>query len=982
MTDCILLMTALAMLPGSSLPDGRTGVRSAFWARHGLAVRVDDTVAHLDSVGSFAILPGLVFPAKGLEDARNGPVTAHPPERWRPAPEGSPRFALSWGDGTLLGLAPYAEASLEPRTGTLRLGGVLMATEESVHALLESGNALPGAAQALLWRKGRWSAPPAFASGRDTLSIPVRIGRDLASLRLGKPVLRGDAWDLGTGPHLVRWIEDGAAHGRVDTLRGRLHLRLGGRHGSLPEDSLEAPPWRIVGFGGGSEDGLREAFRKLELSESAQDRELAGKGSWSPAGGPRGRFEAAKGLFRDTALLAGARVRSARVSPSGDVVLGTLLDTLAQPFGQGLLLSGPGTRIVRGLPALGGPGRRWAEIDLRSEDFHPIDGSKDPRILPVAAAGPWSRTAPLARRVALRWGGVEVEGRLALVRSDEGVDGQVKDRFRLALQGASARLRGLTDTSGAPAEILADSLSQDLAGQECYWNQSTTGAWRQRRDPSRPWISYRFRPRLGFAGRSFYVTAESLMVSWQGSAYSPVRKGGVLVEDTGMRLRDREPARLVVPAPQESQEPDPWPGLGRFRMDSLLIGAGSGVELLGDLVPSPAWATRLGTGPLRVRLAATSDTGADGRRTVRVPARAGLAILPRNGQILSGFGTHAPVPLDSLVLSSSAGRLAFVRDWSSPVLEEPLLLGRPLSDSTKAVLRAVSWLGDSSGAPVSLREEWESLSRPLELVLPDRSVLRGLAPLAVRWTTTPTGIAATRLTAPGLVRIRAGTAHRLESDSTALLGPDGLPPGEGLSGEPAPPPLPPAGGRAALDLGGRKLSLDRVEVSWKDWARCELAGACRRIPLDSCRRWAGGQRREDSVRAQRFDAWRALPEMPATCVLPEEAQAYCAWAHGRVPTHREIHLLGQRVLDTLRRRPDKRPAGRAPFQELAPPGSVSPVPQGIYDLEGNAQEWCDDRELGDGNGGGAFSQCTRTGKAGPSGTRRRRAELQGFRCAE
>jgi sulfatase modifying factor 1 len=134
--------------------------------------------------------------------------------------------------------------------------------------------------------------------------------------------------------------------------------------------------------------------------------------------------------------------------------------------------------------------------------------------------------------------------------------------------------------------------------------------------------------------------------------------------------------------------------------------------------------------------------------------------------------------------------------------------------------------------------------------------------------------------------------------------------------------------------------MDRTEVTVRDYRRCVDLGACTAAPFA-----AGGQR---------FDR----PALPITLVSFADAERYCTYAGGRLPTEAEWERAAR---GTSRRR---FPWGNTynpmlanhgtlgidesddsdGFAELAPVGSFpgGRTPDGIDDLAGNAAEWVAD----------------------------------------
>lgn len=133
----------------------------------------------------------------------------------------------------------------------------------------------------------------------------------------------------------------------------------------------------------------------------------------------------------------------------------------------------------------------------------------------------------------------------------------------------------------------------------------------------------------------------------------------------------------------------------------------------------------------------------------------------------------------------------------------------------------------------------------------------------------------------------------------------------------------------------------RTEVSVADYQRCVAAGRCKPPAFEG-----GGLRFQQ-------------PRFPVTLVTFDDAQRYCAFRGGRLPTEAEFERAA--------RGPQRRayPWGNAwhgklanhgrsgvdtsddtdGFAELAPVGSFpdGATPEGVLDLAGNVEEWTADR---------------------------------------
>lgn len=114
--------------------------------------------------------------------------------------------------------------------------------------------------------------------------------------------------------------------------------------------------------------------------------------------------------------------------------------------------------------------------------------------------------------------------------------------------------------------------------------------------------------------------------------------------------------------------------------------------------------------------------------------------------------------------------------------------------------------------------------------------------------------------------------------------------------------------------------IDKYEVSAGDYDKCVAAGACETVPLH-----------ED--RARDFNQ----PTQPVVFVRHMDAEAYCKWKGGRLPTEAEWERAAQ-----------GKQLGGAWFKQLygsgapAPVGGREPNSNGLYDMLGNVYEWTAD----------------------------------------
>ena len=80
------------------------------------------------------------------------------------------------------------------------------------------------------------------------------------------------------------------------------------------------------------------------------------------------------------------------------------------------------------------------------------------------------------------------------------------------------------------------------------------------------------------------------------------------------------------------------------------------------------------------------------------------------------------------------------------------------------------------------------------------------------------------------------------------------------------------------------FAIDRFEVSNRDWDACVAAEGCSARVLEDCTLFSVARGRE--LRADVPESMTA-PDLPAGCVSYPEAEAYCAWRGGRLPSAEE-----------------------------------------------------------------------------------------------
>lgn len=151
------------------------------------------------------------------------------------------------------------------------------------------------------------------------------------------------------------------------------------------------------------------------------------------------------------------------------------------------------------------------------------------------------------------------------------------------------------------------------------------------------------------------------------------------------------------------------------------------------------------------------------------------------------------------------------------------------------------------------------------------------------------------------------------------------------------------------------FAIDRFEVANRDWQACVAAAACAPRALDECTLFSVARGRE--LRTEVPESMGA-PELPAGCVNYAEAEAYCGWRGGRLPTAEEWERAARSGDDRLQpwgpfALPGLLNWGERILRDFPIPGRVdgfeltAPVDSyrsgttddGIYNLLGNVAEW-------------------------------------------
>lgn len=164
------------------------------------------------------------------------------------------------------------------------------------------------------------------------------------------------------------------------------------------------------------------------------------------------------------------------------------------------------------------------------------------------------------------------------------------------------------------------------------------------------------------------------------------------------------------------------------------------------------------------------------------------------------------------------------------------------------------------------------------------------------------------------------------------------------------------------------FAIDRFEVSNRDWDACVAAEGCSARVLEDCTLFSVARGRE--LRADVPESMTA-PDLPAGCVSYPEAEAYCAWRGGRLPSAEEWERAARSGDDRLQpwgpfALPGLLNWGERILRDFPIPGRVdgfeltAPVDSyrsgttdnGIYNLLGNVEEWVQPTSVDpDGHGG-------------------------------
>ena len=105
----------------------------------------------------------------------------------------------------------------------------------------------------------------------------------------------------------------------------------------------------------------------------------------------------------------------------------------------------------------------------------------------------------------------------------------------------------------------------------------------------------------------------------------------------------------------------------------------------------------------------------------------------------------------------------------------------------------------------------------------------------------------------------------------------------------------------------------------------------------------------DVPRSDGFKPWEEAdynkPQQPVVCVSWRDAEAYCKWAGGRLPTEAEWEYAargGKQFEYATSTGELSHDLANYRWKSSLPVGSFPPNPLGLYDMSGNVWEWCED----------------------------------------
>lgn len=191
--------------------------------------------------------------------------------------------------------------------------------------------------------------------------------------------------------------------------------------------------------------------------------------------------------------------------------------------------------------------------------------------------------------------------------------------------------------------------------------------------------------------------------------------------------------------------------------------------------------------------------------------------------------------------------------------------------------------------------------------------------------------------------------------------------------------------------------MDAREVTVAEYLGCVGAGKCEAIDYKGCKVYTP----QGLQIALRVPKHLEQPEQPVTCVNRAQAQSYCAFAGGKLPSHDQWEKAARGVdgslfawgttwdplvanwgeVDVVKTSISGKVDG---FAWTAPPGRFSKgkSPYGLWDVAGNVAEWVEGQELAGHARGGSWTSdpfALRTTVRQPVKSIDKRTDV-GFRC--
>ncbi|NLW31847.1 MAG: formylglycine-generating enzyme family protein [Fibrobacter sp.] len=137
------------------------------------------------------------------------------------------------------------------------------------------------------------------------------------------------------------------------------------------------------------------------------------------------------------------------------------------------------------------------------------------------------------------------------------------------------------------------------------------------------------------------------------------------------------------------------------------------------------------------------------------------------------------------------------------------------------------------------------------------------------------------------------------------------------------------------------FSLDRYQVTEKEYDSCVRAGKCTPAHYDNCMVWSRGKFMSVKVPSSYRN-----PDYPVVCITWYQAQAYCRFKGKTLPSEAQWEYAAKAGQKYTYAWGDSPPSSQnCPFSEKKHPqktGSYKPNSWGLYDMTGNVWEWVSD----------------------------------------